>query len=335
MKKLLLLLLIAPVLVIAQGEQRYADGTATDQDGNTFEWINYGTQDWAIENAAVETYRDGTVIPYVTSPDWYNLTTGAWRYYDDDPGKGKLYNWYAVMGINDNYSSTPPKEFAPEGWHIPSDAEWTIFEDYLVSSGYDIPVSGPGSSIAKALASKNGWSFSDGSSDAAYGNYPEYLPGYNQTTNNTSGFNAFPTGGWYGDHFQNEGYDSTFWTTTESNIGISYAEMRWISNTSVILRGHELKKINGLQVRFVRDASTASTNDYSNAVAIYPNPTTSILTIEGNIEYQIKVYDLLGNKVLETQGNSVNMEHLSTATYIVKATDKSNNEELTYKVVKN
>ena len=46
-------------------------------------------------------------------------------------------------------------------------------------------------------------------------------------------------------------------------------------------------------------------------------------------------YTTLGNKVLETQGNSINMEHLSKATYIVKATDKSNNEELTYKVVKN
>ena len=51
MKKLFLILLIVPVLVVGQGEQRYADGTATDQDGKTFEWINYGTQDWAIENA--------------------------------------------------------------------------------------------------------------------------------------------------------------------------------------------------------------------------------------------------------------------------------------------
>ena len=34
-------------------------------------------------------------------------------------------------------------------------------------------------------------------------------------------------------------------------------------------------------------------------------------------------------------GNNINMEHLSIATYIVKATDKSNNEESTYKVVKN
>ena len=70
-------------------------------------------------------------------------------------------------------------------------------------------------------------------------------------------------------------------------------------------------------------------------ISIYPNPTSSLLALNSDKEYQIKVYDLLGNKVLETQGNSVNMEQLSTATYIVKATDKSNNEELTYKVVKN
>ena len=41
--RILLYLLLAPLFVFAQGEQCYADGTATDQDGNTFEWINYGT----------------------------------------------------------------------------------------------------------------------------------------------------------------------------------------------------------------------------------------------------------------------------------------------------
>ncbi len=77
-KKHLLLLLAVPVLGLLKGEQRYADGTATDQDGNTFEWINYGTQDWAIENAEVVTYRDGTPIPQVTDDtEWANLTTGA------------------------------------------------------------------------------------------------------------------------------------------------------------------------------------------------------------------------------------------------------------------
>ena len=68
MKKLLLLLLIAPVLGYGQGEQRYADGTATDQDGNVFEWINYGDLDWAIEDAEVVTYRDGTSIPQLSKP---------------------------------------------------------------------------------------------------------------------------------------------------------------------------------------------------------------------------------------------------------------------------
>ena len=69
------LLLLSALLIFAcsyaQGEQLYADGTATDQDGNTFEWINYGTQDWAIENAEVVTYRDGTLIPQVAvATEW-------------------------------------------------------------------------------------------------------------------------------------------------------------------------------------------------------------------------------------------------------------------------
>ena len=67
MNKLALLFVFVQYLVFSQGEQRYADGTATDQDGNTFEWINYGTQDWAIENAEVVTYRDGTPIPQAIS----------------------------------------------------------------------------------------------------------------------------------------------------------------------------------------------------------------------------------------------------------------------------
>ena len=67
---------------------------------------------------------------------------------------------------------------------------------------------------------------------------------------------------------------------------------------------------------------------------LYPNPTSSLLALNSDKEYDIEVYDMAGNKLMALTGNSINMEHLSTATYIVKATDKSNNEELTYKVVK-
>jgi len=73
----------------------------------------------------------------------------------------------------------------------------------------------------------------------------------------------------------------------------------------------------------------------SNTPVLFPNPTSSLLALNSDKEYDIEVYDMLGNKLMALTGNSINMEHLSTATYIVKATDKSNNEELTYKVVKN
>ena len=79
----------------------------------------------------------------------------------------------------------------------------------------------------------------------------------------------------------------------------------------------------------------SNVEDKAKVVLLYPNPTKSILIIEGNKEYDIWVYDILGNKLIALTGNSINMEHLPPAVYIVKVIDKSNNEELTYKVVKN
>ena len=113
-----------------------ASGTVTDQDGNTYDYLTYGTQQWTVENAEMVTYRDGTPIPQVTDPTaWANLTTGAWCYYNNDPANGaiygKLYNWYAVAGIHDNDPNTPNKILAPVGWHVPSDLEWTTLTTFL------------------------------------------------------------------------------------------------------------------------------------------------------------------------------------------------------------
>ena len=81
---------------------------------------------------------------------------------------------------------------------------------------------------------------------------------------------------------------------------------------------------------------TASVNDQNQLnITFYPNPTTSIVTLQGGKQYDIEVYTLKGKKVMALTGNTIDMSHLSSATYIVKATDKSNNEEMTYKVVKN
>ena len=136
---------------------------------------------------------------------------------------------------------------------------------------------------------------------------------------------------------------STLNFETISGWGNKFNKGSWL-NKNLVLKLTETNEYYSFTMTFwenrggfsyTRSSTALSIIDYSNTITIYPNPTTSILNIDGNKQYYVEVYDLLGNKVLETQGNSINMEHLSTATYIVKALDKSNNEQKTYKVVKN
>ncbi len=239
--------LIFPFTGAAQGEQRYASGTATDQENNSFEWINYGTQDWTIENAKVETYRDGTEIPQVTDASvWANLTTGAWCYYDNDPTKGKLYNWYAVAGIHDSDPNTPNKEFAPEGWHVPVDAEWRTLQNYLIENGYNYDGITSGNKIAKAMASTSGW----------YNSTQVGAIGNNQNLNNSSGFNALPEGqrNNFGS-FESESSIAFFWNPAENSTSDAWSQM--LGNDSSFLDGGiNYAKQEGFSVRFVRDASS-------------------------------------------------------------------------------
>jgi uncharacterized protein (TIGR02145 family) len=218
--------------------------SVTDQDGNTYDYLTYGDQVWTVENAEMVTYRDGTPIPEVTDPtQWSNLTTGAWCFYDNDSTKGRLYNWYAVAGIHDTDPNTPNKEFAPEGWHVPTDAEWTTLEEYLIASGYNYDGTTTGNKIAKAMASNTGWNSS--TNTGAIGN--------DQSLNNDSGFNAFPVG--YRDNngsFNNEGNDAIFWSSTENNTNIAWYRILSL-NISYLNRDLNYLKRNGFSVRFVRD----------------------------------------------------------------------------------
>ena len=89
--------------------------------------VRIGTQIWMIKNLNVSRYRNGDPIPQVTDEtQWANLMSGAWCYYNNESSKGiiygKLYNWYA---IND------PRGLCPTGYHIPTDAEWTVLTTFL------------------------------------------------------------------------------------------------------------------------------------------------------------------------------------------------------------
>ena len=112
-------------------------GTVTDIDGNVYETVQIGEQLWMAENLKTTKYRDGSAIPTGHSDsEWANLSSGAYAVYptDDDEASqstcgddcaavyGNLYNWYTV---------DDSRGVCPEGWHVPSDAEWTILTDYL------------------------------------------------------------------------------------------------------------------------------------------------------------------------------------------------------------
>ena len=316
MKKLLILFaLLIFAFGFGQGEQLYADGTATDQDGNTFEWINYGTQDWAIENAEVVTYRDGTEIPQVTdNTEWQNLTTGAWCYYDNDPTKPRLYNWYAVMGIHDTDPNTPNKELAPEGWHVPSDAEWTELENYLIANGYNYDQTTTEDKIAKSMASTTGWNSS--TNTGAIGN--------DQSLNNNSGFNAFPEGFRFNiGSFLNEGDITFFWSSTESSADGAWDRLLF-SNSWRLKRNGNFKQY-GFSVRFVRDATSLSTTDLSNSIIMYPNPVKNMLTIDGLVVQEVVIYSVLGKAVLKMSNqNTIDVSSLSKGVYFIKVSDGIN-----------
>jgi uncharacterized protein (TIGR02145 family) len=211
-----------------------------DQNGNYIYSKTYGDQEWSTQNANVSTYRDGTPIPEVDYNDhstFYGATTGVYM----QTNYGKFYNWYAIMGIHDDDPSTPNKHFAPEGWHVPSLAEWETLRDYLIANGYNYDGTTTGNKIAKAMASKYYWEgeYGFGSGDSS--------------SNNSSGFNAKPYGRVSGDGVYNSFQTrADFWTATSHQTDYGYIVN--LNNDTFSLNMYQIWiSAIGNSVRFVKD----------------------------------------------------------------------------------
>ncbi len=108
-------------------------GTIADVDGNIYYTVLIDSQCWLKENLQTTKYSSGTPIEYPGTDNnaWSNNTSGAYAWYNNDLSwktkYGALYNWYAVNNSNG---------LCPEGWHVPSDAEWTVLVDYVIAQGY-------------------------------------------------------------------------------------------------------------------------------------------------------------------------------------------------------
>ena len=187
--------------------------------------INIGTQKWMTVNLDVVTYSNGDIIPQVTNAtEWAGLSTGAWCYYNNDSSNGakygKLYNWYAV---NDS------RGLVPQGWHIPTDAEWTTLSTFL------------------------------GGDDLAGGKLKEvgtfYWQSPNSKATNESGFSALP-GGFRDEfgRFLEVGKTGYWWSATNWYNTSAYAWNRGVSHDGPanLFKGGNDKK-DGFSVRCLRD----------------------------------------------------------------------------------
>ncbi len=103
--------------------------TVTDIDGNVYKTLSIGNQVWMCENLKVLHFRNGNPIQTTTTPSedlmLVDKPNYQWAYegnesYVDE--YGRLYSFYAVADT---------RGICPEGWHIPSDEEWTFLTDFL------------------------------------------------------------------------------------------------------------------------------------------------------------------------------------------------------------
>ena len=214
----------------------------TDYDGNEYSTVQIGTQCWMKENLRTEHYADGTKIDQGTST---STTEGFWYYPDNNSSNkatyGLLYNWKAVMRNSSSSSGNTSgvQGVCPNGWHVPSDAEWTQLTDYVRSQS-KYQCNSNSENIAKALASTSGWET----------NTEECAIGNGQSGNNSTGFSAVPAGNYY-DSYYNFDRTAFFWSATEYDSNKAYFRGLYYDYANVS-RTYNVK-YSGYSVRCVRN----------------------------------------------------------------------------------
>ena len=182
---------------------------------------------------------------------------------------GRLYTWYAA---------TDSRGLCPNGWHIPTDAEWTTLESYLTNNGFGYE--GNGNDIAKSMASSSVWAIYDTAGTV----------GNNQSSNNGSGFSAFPagirerTGNYIG-----FGRAAWWWSTTQDGNGMVWSR-NLDYNTKYLLKSTNYYLNNGFSIRCIKDSATTDIDlgavnqtprDFSLSQN-YPNPFNPTLRSGGS-----------------------------------------------------
>ncbi len=217
----------------------------TDADGNIYHSVTIGTQVWMVENLKTTRFNDGTAIPNIpVDAAWGTLSSPSYCWYNNDAASykdtyGALYNEYAVGS----------GKLCPAGWHVPTDAEWSTLENYLVNNGYNYDGSTDGdrltnNKIAKALAASTNWKTANGTGNVGNIDY--------SAKRNVTGFSALPGGlRDYDGSFKWIGSIGYWWNSSEYNTSDAWSRLMnfSISNVYSFYGG----KGAGFSVRCVKD----------------------------------------------------------------------------------
>jgi uncharacterized protein (TIGR02145 family) len=99
--------------------------SVSDVDGNIYKVVTIGTQVWMGKNLNTTKFNDNSPI----SKKWKIPFTPAYCYWNNDSTiysslNGALYNLYSVQ----------TGKLCPTGWHVSSDADWSLLTTYLGGS---------------------------------------------------------------------------------------------------------------------------------------------------------------------------------------------------------
>lgn len=242
-------------------------GTMTDIDGNVYKTVRIGNQVWMAENLRVTRYRNGVEIPKVTdNNEWTGLKYGAYCVQNNDETNtdayGYLYNWHVISHEGN---------IAPEGWHVPSEEEWQIFEKALGRNQTDIDkdtgLRGENTGGKLKETGSQYWKESTGAID-------EF------------GFAARPggsRGGYPSGLYTGMGYYARFWTATTSGTGEYNRWHRELSyNRGAMYRNDMYGMTSGMSIRLVKDSETTTRSEVKNKYGTAKD-------IDGNIYRTVKI----------------------------------------------
>lgn len=198
-------------------------GGISDIEGNNYQTVIIGKQEWMATNLKTTKFNDGETIPNVTSDSvWSNLSTPAYAWYENDISNknnyGALYNWYSVN----------TGKLCPNGWHVPSDAEWEILVNYL-----------GGNNVAGGKLKETG---------------TQFWLSPNEKASNESGFSGLASGNRTGfkiSPFHQIGYYGDWWSSSQYLAGTAWSRRLHFNTTTVSRNTGDLKT--GYSVRCLKD----------------------------------------------------------------------------------